>query len=150
MLVTKQNGIPVIIDDDSHSGDGGRNISHKGPSRVLGWPWRVSAGQSGRSGSPTHVYDGDDQCTGLIAPNGMGFPEKPWTRNDQNGRHSSTCVSSLAGTHTSAVRYAMAQSTLVLFSFEVVGLGCSNESCGGMSRSRRPSRHSSSRSALAA
>ena len=82
--VTKQNGMPVIIDDDDgDSDDGGHNTDHNRRQRSLTSPRRSASGRgevsrsqsrSRRSGSLTHVYNVDDECTGLITPNGMEVP----------------------------------------------------------------------------
>lgn len=85
--VTKQNGVPVIIDDDDdgNSDDGGHETNHNhrqtsvtSPRRSTSGRGRVSRSWSRRSGSPTlalaHGYGVDDECTGLITPNGMEVP----------------------------------------------------------------------------
>lgn len=82
--VTKQNGVPVIIDDDDDDGnsdDGGHETNHNhrqrsvtSPRRSTSGRGRVSRSWSRRSGSPTLGYDVDDECTGLITPNGMEVP----------------------------------------------------------------------------
>lgn len=82
---TKQNGVPAIIDDDDdgNSDDGGHEINHNRRKRSFtstslrrstSGHGRASRSRSWRSGSPTHVYDVDDECTGLITPNGMEVP----------------------------------------------------------------------------
>jgi hypothetical protein len=80
--VTKQNGMPAIIDDDADgdSDDGGHEISHNrrksstSRRRSTNGRGMVSRSRSRRSGSPTHVYDVDDERAGLITPNGMEVP----------------------------------------------------------------------------
>ena len=67
MMLTKHNGVPVIIDDD-------------GVMKPTTTTDEVRHEPSKRSGSPTHVCDIRDECTGLITPNGV---EVPLTTLDQ-------------------------------------------------------------------
>lgn len=154
--VTKQNGMPVIIDDngDGDSDDGAHKTNHNRPKRSFTSPRRSSSGHGGsrsrsrRSGSPTHVYDVDDECTGLIAPNGM---EVPLATVDQKRRKwwrdalINLCF--IAGWYVDIVCWLCNGSIDIGRSCSAsrvssLGCRCSNESCGGVPR--RPSRHSSS------
>jgi len=156
--ITKQNGMSVIIDDDDDddgdSDDGAHKTNHNRRKRSFTSLRRSTSGHAGsrsrsrRSGSPAHVYDVDDECTGLIAPNGM---EVPLATVDQKRRKwwrdalINLCF--IAGWYVDIVCWLCNGSIDIglvrLRGWAAFGCGCSNESCGGMSR--RPSRHSSSR-----
>jgi len=78
---TKQNGKALMIDEDDDDIDPRNNherrqrsptsLRRSTSSRNRG---RVSHNRSRQSESLTHVYDVDNECTGLITPNGMEVP----------------------------------------------------------------------------